>query len=180
MVRGFHGGVPEDEGFRELLVRWFQWGTYCPVMRLHGDREPKQPRVGHTGGSFCLSGASNEAWSYGEKVLGICEKYLKIREDMRGYTRTLMKEAHETGDPIMRPMFYEFPEDENCWRLEEQYMYGPKYLVAPVLELGLRKRDVYLPGGVKWKSVDGQSYDGGNTVSVDCPLDTMPVFTRQF
>jgi alpha-D-xyloside xylohydrolase len=59
-IGGFHGGNPKDEAFRELFVRWFQWGAFCPVMRLHGDREPKQPQHGTTGGAFCRSGAPNE------------------------------------------------------------------------------------------------------------------------
>jgi alpha-D-xyloside xylohydrolase len=179
-IGGFHGGNPKDPEFRELLVRWFQWGTYCPVMRLHGDREPKQPRVGTTGGSFLLSGAPNEVWSYGDEVYKVCEKYLRIREELRDYTRELMKRAHETGDPLMRPLFYDFPGDERSWRVEDQYMYGPKYLVAPILSPKQTTREVYLPSeGVKWRSVDGTVYDGAKTVTVDSPLDTMPVFTRE-
>ncbi|TPX13536.1 uncharacterized protein E0L32_006007 [Thyridium curvatum] len=178
-IGGFHGGLPEDPAFRELLVRWFQWGAYCPVMRLHGDREPKQPQLGTTGGSFCLSGGPNEVWSYGDEVYKICEKYLRIREELRDYTRGLHKAAHEHGDPIMRPLFYDFPEDKESWMVEDQYMYGPKYLVAPVLEAKQTKREVYLPGAsIKWKGVDGNEYEGGKRVTVDCPLDTMPVFTR--
>jgi alpha-D-xyloside xylohydrolase len=178
-IGGFHGGIPSDPAFRELLVRWFQWGTYCPVMRLHGDREPKQPRLGTTGGSFCLSGGPNEVWSYGEEVYGICEKYLRIREELRDYTRSLHKAAHETGDPLMRPCFYDFPGDGKCWKVDDQYMYGPKYLVAPVLKPNQDKREVYLPGeGIRWKGADGTEYEGGKTVTVDSPLDTMPVFER--
>ena len=64
-IGGFHGGDPMDEVFRELFVRWFQWGAFCPVMRLHGDREPKQPQHGTTGGAFCRSGAPNEVVSHG-------------------------------------------------------------------------------------------------------------------
>ncbi|RSL69299.1 hypothetical protein CEP53_002314 [Fusarium sp. AF-6] len=178
-IGGFHGGDPDVPAFRELFVRWFQWGTFCPVMRLHGDREPKQPRLGTTGGSFCLSGGPNEVWSYGEEVYGICKKYLNIREELREYTRGLMKSAHEKGDPIMRPCFYDFPGDGKCWTVEDQYMYGPKYLVAPILNPGQKTREVYLPGGgIQWKGADGTAYEGGKTVIVDCPLDTMPVFTR--
>ncbi|KPM45211.1 putative family 31 glucosidase ORF2 [Neonectria ditissima] len=178
-IGGFHGGIPDDPVFRELFVRWFQWGTFCPVMRLHGDREPKQPRLGTTGGSFCLSGGPNEVWSYGEEVYKICEKYLRLREEMRDYTRTLMETAHEVGDPIIRPCFFDFPDDDKCWQLEDQYMYGPRYLVAPILHPGQKTREVYLPGeGAKWKSTDGTVYDGGRTVTVDSPLDTMPVFVR--
>jgi alpha-D-xyloside xylohydrolase len=175
-IGGFHGGHPDDPAFRELLVRWFQWGTYCPVMRLHGDREPKQTPLP---GSYIRSGGDNEVWSFGDDVYGICEKYMRIREELRDYTRSLMKAAHETGDPIMRPLFYDFPHEEKCWNCEDVYMYGPKYLVAPILVPGQKKRAVYLPGeGGKWKGVDGQTYEGGKTVEVDCPLDTMPVFTR--
>lgn len=86
-IGGFHGGDPNDPAFRELFVRWFQWGTFCPVMRLHGDREPRQPQFGTTGGASCCSGAANEVWSYGEEVYEICRKYMNIREQMRSYTR---------------------------------------------------------------------------------------------
>ena len=79
-----------------------------------------------------------------------------------------MREAHEKGTPVMRPMFYEFPDDERCWEVEDQYMYGAKYLVAPVLEPGMTVRKVYLPPG-KWvafraeDSVEGEGGDGGRT-----------------
>ena len=179
-IGGFHGGINDDPEFRELFVRWFQWGAFCPVMRLHGDREPKQPQHGTTGGSHCLSGGPNEVWSYGEEVYGICEKYLRIREAMRDYTRELMKVAHERGDPIMRPLFYDFPQDSKCWEVEDQFMYGPKYLVAPVLFAKMESRMVYLPGtGIEWTDVDGNVYAGGNTIEVKTPLDTLPVFTRE-
>jgi alpha-D-xyloside xylohydrolase len=179
-IGGFHGGDPNDEAFRELFVRWFQWGAFCPVMRLHGDREPKQPQLGETGGATCLSGAPNEVWSYGEGVYEICKKYMLIREEMRDYARELMKQAHEKGTPVMRPLFYDFPGDGKAWEVEDQYMYGNKYLCCPVLAAGLRKRPVYLPAGETWKSFAGDvTYEGGQVIEVDCPLHTMPVFVRQ-
>ena len=179
-IGGFHGGDPNDEAFRELFVRWFQWGAFCPVMRLHGDREPRQPQHGTTGGAQCRSGAANEVWSYGDEVYGICKKYMHIREDMRDYTRGLMTEAHERGTPVVRPCFYDFPADERCWEVEDQYMYGSKYLVAPVLWPGQRTRKVYLPRDTTWKLSGGdKEYAGGETVEVDCPLEYMPVFLRQ-
>lgn len=178
-IGGFHGGNPKDENFRELFVRWFQWGTFCPVMRLHGDREPRQPQYGTTGGATCCSGADNEVWSYGEKVYKICVKYMGIREKLRDYTRKLMQEAHEKGTPVMRTMFYEFPEDKNCWEVEDQYMYGDRYLVAPVLYAGAKSRKVYLPEGYKWRDMDsGLVYNGGETIEVALSLETMPVFER--
>jgi len=176
-IGGFYGGNPNDEAFRELFVRWFQWGAFCPVMRLHGDREPKQAQHGTTGGAPCRSGASNEVWSYGEQVYEICKKYMRIREDLREYTRGLMKDAHEKGSPVMRPCFFDFPKDKRCWELVDQYMYGSKYLCCPVLHPGERKRSVYLPRGTRWLSFEGTtSYDGGQTVEVNCPIESMPIF----
>ncbi|KAI0205491.1 alpha-xylosidase [Astrocystis sublimbata] len=179
-IGGFHGGDPDDEQFRELFVRWFQWGAFCPVFRLHGDREPRQPQHGETGGAACRSGAANEVWSYGPEVLEICKTYMATREDMRSYTRGLMAQAHEKGTPVMRTLFYEFPEDAACWSVAEQYMYGDKYLICPVLRPGVRKLAVYLPAGAKWQAVGkgSDAFDGGRTVEVDCPLNYMPVFER--
>lgn len=181
-IGGFHGGDPNDPTFRELFVRWFEWGAFCPVMRLHGDREPRQPQVGTTGGATCRSGADNEVWSYGPEVYDICKKYMGIREDLRSYTRKLMKEAHEKGTPVMRPVFYVFPEDDACWEIEEQYMYGDKYLCCPVLRPGQTTTSVYLPklpGGGKWKSFwDDEQQDGGISIKVDSPLEKMPIFER--
>lgn len=181
-IGGFHGGDPSDEEFRELFVRWFQWGTFCPVMRLHGDREPRQPQHGTTGGAGCRSGAPNEVWSYGPKVYDICTKYLRVREELRDYTRGLMRAAHEKGSAVMRPLFYEFPDDPMAWEKEQQYMYGDKYLCCPVLEPGQRRMAVYfpqLPAGARWKDFWSEAtYDAGQTAEVDCALDVMPVFER--
>lgn len=178
-IGGFHGGDPDDPAFRELFVRWFQWGTFCPVMRLHGDREPRQPQFGTTGGAACCSGAANEVWSYGEEVYKICEKYMRMREEMREYTRELMRETHETGAPVMRTLFYEFPEDKTCWEVEDEYMYGGRYLVAPVLEAGVKSRRVYLPAGCSWQLQEtGEVYAGGKWADIPVTLETMPVFIR--
>ena len=179
-IGGFYGGDPTNPEFQELFIRWFQWGAFCPVMRLHGDREPRQPQYGTTGGYFCASGADNEVWSYGPEAFEICKKYLRLREEMRDYTRKLMEEAHPKGLPLMRAMFVEFPDDPVCWELEEQYMYGDKYLVAPILNLGQRARKVYLPSGCDWRLSDGsqQIFSGGQWTEVRAPLDTMPVFER--
>lgn len=160
-----------------------QWATFCSVMRLHGDREPRQPQQGTTGGATCCSGAPNEVWSYGDEVYDICVRYINIREKLRDYTRGLMKEAHERGSPVMRPLFYEFPRDAKSWEVETQYMFGSKYLVCPVLQAGKRKMKVYFPpleSGKKWSGFDGKgSFDGGKWAEVECPLGEMPVFVRE-
>ena len=178
-IGGFHGGNPDDPDFRELFTRWFEWGAFLPVMRLHGDREPRQPQVGETGGASCRSGAPNEIWSYGEEVFEICKKYISLRISMKEYIRGLMQEAHEKGSPIMRTLFYEFPEDEMAWKVEDEYMFGEKYLVAPVFEAGARKRQVYLPKGCSWKRYGSDTaLEGGRFITADAPIEDMPVYEK--
>lgn len=178
-IGGFHGGDPTDPAFRELLVRWFQWGAFLPVMRLHGDRYPAKEPLGTKGGGKCPSGVDNEVWSYGDEVGGILEKYLTLRESLREYVRALMKEASERGTPLIRTLFLEFPKDSKAWDVEDAYMFGHKYLVAPVMSPGVTERKVYFPTGAKWKGIEsGTVYEGGTTVDVDAPLAKIPVFER--
>ena len=178
-IGGFHGGYPEDEGFRELLIRWFQWGAFCPVMRIHGDRQPGHKLYRSDGREALFTGNDNEVWSYGDTAYPILVKYMHLREKMRSYTRSLMTEAHEEGKPLMRTMFYEFPLDEKCWQIQDQYMFGDTFLVAPVMYAGMRERGVYLPRGARWKNIDtGAIFEGGQVITAQAPLDTMPVFER--
>ncbi|ROV97785.1 hypothetical protein VPNG_08648 [Cytospora leucostoma] len=178
-IGGFHGGDPADPGFRELLVRWFQWGAFLPVFRLHGDRYPNKKPLGQSGGGKCPSGADNEVWSFGEEVGAILERYLRLRERLRDYVRDLTKEASQKGTPLIRTLFLEFPKDESAWEVEDEYMFGSKYLVAPVLYPGLTKRQVYFPRGAEWKELEGKErYEGGTTAEVDAPLETIPVFEK--
>ena len=179
-IGGFHGGNPDDPAFRELFVRWFQWAAFLPVMRLHGDREPRQPQVGVTGGASCRSGAANEVWSYGEEVYGICRKYLALREQMRDYIRDLMLQAHERGTPVIRTLFYEYPDDAKAWETEDEYLFGASFLVAPVMKADLRCREVYFPGhGTKWQDEETKTvYDGGTSALIDAPLERIPVFRK--
>lgn len=177
-IGGFHGGNIHDDAFKECFVRWFAFGAFCPVMRLHGFREPFKEPLGTTGGGKHISGAENEVWSYGEEVYEICRKYMELREKMRPYVKTLMQDAHEKGTPIMRPLFYDFPEDKKAWEIEDQYMFGSKVLVCPVLYEGVRERKVYLPEG-KWKNInDNRLYEGGAEYVCDAPYESIPVFVK--
>ncbi len=178
-IGGFHAGVTEDPDFRELLVRWFQFGTFCPVMRLHGCRQPVERIVNRAGEEREGTGAGNEIWSFGEENYEILLKYIRIREKMRDYTRSLMREAHEKGTPVMRAMFYEFPDDPQCWEIKDAYLFGPDLLVAPVCHKGAKSRSVYLPEGAFWVSAsDGMRYEGGRTIEAAAPIGTIPVFLR--
>ena len=177
---GFFGDK-NDAHFNELLIRWFQFSTFCPVLRMHGDRGPHDiPNLSDLdyGGGFSPTGQPNELWSYGEEAYQIMKKYLDIRLSMKEYIKSVMNEASENGSPVIRTMFYEFPEDEVCWELKEQYMFGSKYLIAPVLYQGMTERKVYLPKG-QWKDIcDGTVYEGGQEILVATPLDKIPVWER--
>ena len=178
-IGGFGGGNIDDPAFRELLVRWFQMGAFMPVMRLHGDRGPSREIVAADGSRRCHSGAENELWSYGEEVYEILVRYVNIREELRDYTRGLMTAAHVDGQPVMRGVFHDFPADEQAWDVADQFLFGPSLLVAPVLEAGARRRDVYLPAGAKWTALaSGEVFDGGRWVQADAPLGVIPVFAR--
>jgi alpha-D-xyloside xylohydrolase len=178
-IGGFHGGNPDDPAFRECLVRWFEYGTFCPVFRLHGDREPHSTPLGTSGGGMCNSGADNEVWSYGEENYSILKEYLFIRERMRPYITELMQAAHKKGSPVMRTLFYEFPEDSAAWDVEDAYLFGPDLLVAPIMHADCRSRQVYLPKGASWTNVwTNEVFEGGQTLAVDAPLAQIPLFTR--
>lgn len=178
-IGGFHGGNIYDADFRELLVRWFQFGAFCPVMRIHGNRLPREPLYRPDGEETEGTGADNEIWSFGEDNYPILKKFIEIREMLRDYTRSLMKEAHEAGAPVMRTMFYEFSEDAVAWDLKTQYMYGSDILVAPMVEAHAVSRKVYLPTGATWTHAGtGEVYEGGQWVEVKAEIDTLPVFLR--
>ncbi len=180
-IGGFIGGDPADPGFRELMVRWFQWGAFCPVFRLHGERlPPKPPLVEYRDGIRQFgSGADNEVWWYGDEAYPILERYLRMRERLKPYIKLQMLAAHERGTPVMRPLFYDFPEDALAWEIEDEYMFGPQILVAPILSEGRREREVYLPSGARWKDAfTGLSHEGGRRVAVPAPLEVIPLFLR--
>lgn len=168
-IGGFHEGDPTTSYFKELIVRWFQYGVFCPIFRLHGNR---LPFVDGTG-------ADNEVWSFGERAYEIIRDILFMRERLRPYIMDQMHLAHENGTPPMRPLFYDFPEDAACWHVEDQFMFGPDILVAPVLHQGVTQRQVYLPKGATWTDPwSGRVYEGGQSMSVDAPLEVIPVYVR--
>jgi alpha-D-xyloside xylohydrolase len=116
-------------------------------------------------------------------VYDICKKYMEIREELRPYTRKLMQEAADKGSPVMRTLFYEFPDDRTCWDLSNQYMFGHQFMCCPVLSPGMEKMTVYLPHLLperRWKAFHGDCvWKGGQWIEVDSPIDTMPVFVKE-
>ena len=181
-IGGFMTDDANGPDFQQLLIRWYQFAVYSPVLRMHGDRGPHNiPALDDRdwGGGYLHTGQPNELWSYGQDNYAIMRKYYDVRIAMHDYIKSLYQEAHENGSPLLRCMFYEFPEDGKCWDIQDQYMFGSKYLAAPIFHLNQFSREVYLPAG-QWKLTStGQLFQGGRTVTVDAPIEYMPVFERQ-
>ena len=180
-IGGFLGGNIQDKAFQELLVRWFAWGAFCPVFHMHGERSPWYEREEEfiNGVRQLTSGQDNEVWSFGEENYEILTKYLFIRERLRPYIRECMDATSRTGEPVMRPMFFDFSKDETCWNVEDQYMFGPDLLVAPVMEAGATEREIYLPKGATWTDAYTKKvYEGGQKITVPAPIDIIPVMIR--
>jgi alpha-D-xyloside xylohydrolase len=172
-IGGFHGGNASDPEFRELIVRWFQYGVFCPLFRLHGDREPRLP----TG--FEMTGGPNEVWAFGEPAYEIISGVMALRERLRPYLHEQMDAAAERGMPPMRPLFVDFPADPTAWTIDDQFMFGPDILVAPVSEPGAVDRAVYLPAGTTWTDAWSNAvHEGGSTISAAAPLTRIPVYLR--
>lgn len=172
-IGGFFDGDPDDPTFRELLVRWFEYGTFCPLFRLHGERLPKTT-MGAT-----MTGGPNEIWSFGEDVYSVLRDYVFLRERLRPYLHAQAAETSKTGVPIMRPLLVEFPEDARSWEVDDEFMFGRDILVAPALEDGARARRVYLPSGAAWANAwTGEGAEGGMELVVEAPLQQIPLFLR--
>lgn len=180
-IGGFMTDDVADPAFRELLLRWYEFAVFSPILRMHGDRGPHNiPPLSDRewGGGHLYTGQPNELWSYGEEAFQIMRDQLNLRLSLKPYITGLMEEASRTGAPLLRTMFYEFPEDNRCWELEDQYMFGDRYLVAPVLEAGMKRRQVYLPAGCWRDLADGKEYVGGQVLNCETPIERIPVFER--
>ena len=142
----------------ELYLRWVQLGVFSPVMRLHGSRirhfEP-------TPGLLEPSGDPNEIWSFGEENFEILKDLILTREKLRPYIEQQMDIASEKGYPIMRPMFFEYPDDEFCYTLDSQYMFGDDIIFSPIVEEKQRAKTVYLPKGDWILTKDKKVYKEG-------------------
>ena len=173
-IGGFRKGDPTTAYFRELVVRWFQYGVFCALFRLHGVREPG-PLVGSG-----QTGAPNEVWSFGDEAYELICQQMQLRERLRPYVMEQMATASSTGLPLIRAMFLEFPDEAAAWEVDDQYMFGPDILVAPVTAEGVRERRVYLPEGASWLDAwTGRPVAAKGWTTAPAPLERIPVFLRQ-
>jgi len=178
-IGGFWGADIESEYFRELIVRWFQFGLFSPVMRLHGARKRIKEQGPRPPGLKEPTGGPNEIWSFGDRAYPILCRLIELRERLRPYIHKYMDIASQTGSPLMRPMFFEYPDDEVCYPLGDQYLFGEDILCAPIVNRGQTERSVYLPEG-EWVNVnDRQTYQGKRFVNTHAEIDQFIAFVKK-
>jgi alpha-D-xyloside xylohydrolase len=161
-VGGFVSANPDDPAYRELYVRWFQFGAFCPIFRAHGTRTTNQ----------------NEIWSYGPDAQKILVAYDKLRYRLMPYIYSLAWKTTSEGYTIMRPLVMDFREDLRAQNIGDQFLFGPALLVNPVTEPGAAARHLYLPAAKWYDFWTGASIQGGHTLDAPSPIDRMPLYVR--
>jgi alpha-D-xyloside xylohydrolase len=153
--------APGYTDYPELFVRWFEYNSFTPTLRIHGQRP------------------ATAIWEYGKAVEPVLAQYLKLRYALMPYLYALGRHTYESGAPFMRALFMDFPDDPKVVDLGDEYMFGPAFLVAPVTEQGATSRPVYLPAGADWYDYwTNQLYHGGQTITAAAPIDRIPLFVR--
>ena len=161
-IGGFVFGNPTDPAFRELFIRWFQYGTFNPILRVHGTRHPDE----------------NELWSYGPDAQTILVNFDRLRYRMLPYIYSLAwKTTNEAYTP-MRPLVMDFRTDSRAQNVGDQFMYGPAFLVNPVTDPAATIRQLYLPETRWYDFWTGAAVEGGRTINAAAPLDRLPLYIR--
>jgi alpha-D-xyloside xylohydrolase len=161
-IGGFVSGDPDDPEYRELFVRWFQYGTFNPILRVHGTRKTDQ----------------NELWSYGQDAQKILTSFDRLRYRLLPYTYSLAWKTTSESYTPMRPLVMDFRTDVRAENTGDEFMYGPAFLVNPVTEPGATSRRVYLPDAKWYDFWNGTSIDGPRELTADAPLNELPLFIR--
>ena len=161
-IGGFVVGSPTNPAFRELFIRWFQYGTFNPILRVHGTRNPDE----------------NELWSYGPDAQAILVNFDRLRYRMLPYIYSLAWKTTSDAYTPMRPLVMEFRGDEQAENIGDQFMYGPAFLVNPVTEPAISTRPVYLPKTTWYDFWTGTVNEGGRFINAITPLDRLPLYVR--
>ncbi|HVN79842.1 MAG TPA: TIM-barrel domain-containing protein [Terriglobia bacterium] len=162
-IGGFIMGHPDDPVYRELFVRWFQFGSFCPIFRVHGTRAPDQ----------------NELWSYGAEAQEILTHYDRLRYRLMPYIYSLAWKVASQSYTLMRPLVMDFASDARVLNIGDQFMFGSALLVSPVIEQGATMRHLYLPRGTRWYNFwGGETLGGGNIIDTPAPLPKIPLYVR--
>jgi alpha-D-xyloside xylohydrolase len=150
--------------WKELNVRWFQYSTFCPLLRVHGQWPNRE--------MWFLGGESDPAY---QTEL----KFDRLRYRLLPYTYSLAGDVTHHAGTMLRPLVMDFPDDVKVRNLGDEFLFGPAFLVSPVTTYQARTRKVYLPAGAAWYDFwTGQSLVGGQTIDAPAPYDTMPLHIR--
>ncbi|HET9309121.1 MAG TPA: glycoside hydrolase family 31 protein [Candidatus Sulfotelmatobacter sp.] len=161
-IGGFVFGSPTDPAFRELFVRWFQYGTFNPILRVHGTRKPDE----------------NELWSYGPDAQNILVNFDRLRYRMLPYIYSLAWKTTSAGYTPMRPLVMDFRTDPRAQNIGDQFMFGPAFLVNPVTEPAATTRQLYLPEAKWYDFWTGAEVAGGHMINSIAPLERLPLYMR--
>src|SRR5450432_196526 len=161
-IGGFVVANPDDPAYRELFMRWFEFGTFCPIFRVHGTRTTNQ----------------NELWSYGPEAQKTLVAYDKLRYRLMPYIYSLAWKTTAEGYTIMRPLVMDFREDVRAQNIGDEFLFGPDLLVAPVTEPSASTRRLYLPAAGWFNFWTGEALSGGRTVDAQSPIETIPLYVR--
>jgi len=154
-------GQYTDEKYHDLLTRWFQWGVFCPIFRIHGYQTETEP------------------WKYGEKVEANMRNMVNVRYRLMLYIYSAAWDISKNGSTLMRPMVMDFSADEKAVQQPYQYMFGKELLIAPVTEANTTEWEVYLPKTAGWYDYwTGKRYAGGQTIKAAAPQDRIPVLVK--
>jgi alpha-D-xyloside xylohydrolase len=152
------------EEWRELNLRWFQFGAFSPLFRSHGEFPLRE---------------IFEIAPEGTPTYESMAFYDRLRYRLMPYIYTLAGDTHHRDGTIMRGLVMDFPEDRRTWDIDDQYLFGPAFLVAPVTEFRARSREVYLPQGTLWYDFyTGRAIEGGQAIAAEAPYERMPLFVR--
>ena len=161
-IGGFVFGNTRDPAFRELFVRWFQYGTFNPILRVHGTRNPDE----------------NELWSYGPDAQTILVKFDRLRYRMLPYIYSLAWKTTSEAYTPMRPLVMDFRNDARAQNIGDQFMFGRAFLVNPVTDPAATTRQLYLPDAKWYDFWTGSAVAGGHTINAIAPLDRLPLYVR--
>jgi alpha-D-xyloside xylohydrolase len=161
-IGGFVFGDPDNPLYRELFVRWFEYGTFNPILRVHGTRKTDQ----------------NELWSYGPEAQKILVDFDRLRYRMLPYIYSLAWKTTSEGYTPMRPLVMDFRTDVRSSNTGDEFMFGPAFLAAPVVEPAATTRQVYLPPAQWYDFWLGTSVSGGHPIEAAAPLERIPLYMR--
>lgn len=180
------GFVPTPEYSPELFVRWFQFSAFCPLFRSHGRawnlHLPWGWNTGVTGPKEVdapwVADWPPDADLHRPEIEEICRRFLNLRYQLLPYTYSAVAQSHETGLPIIRALWLAYPQDPDAALIDNEYLWGDSFLVAPVYEKGATQRSLYLPHGAWWNYWTSGRVDGGRQIATLAALDTLPLFVK--